>query len=68
MGLPEDVGLAVQSNLAVIMTLSTQIDCLEKRLQEKVGQRPEFGLNGHSGLATWATAPRRFTVAPSLRS
>lgn len=44
MGLPEDVGLAVQSNLAVIMTLNTQIDRLEKRLQEKVGQRPEYAL------------------------
>lgn len=32
MELPDDVGLAVQNNLAVIMTLSTQIERLEKRL------------------------------------
>lgn len=44
MGLPADVGLAVQSNLAVIITLSTQIDLLEKRLQERVGERPEYVL------------------------
>ena len=44
MVLPEDVGLAIQSNLAVISTLSTQIDRLEKRLQERVGERPEYGL------------------------
>ena len=44
MGLPEDVGLAVQSNLAVITTLSAQIDLLEKRLQERVGERPDYAL------------------------
>lgn len=44
MGLPADVGLAVQSNLAVIITLSAQIDLLEKRLQERVGERPEYVL------------------------
>lgn len=44
MGLPADVGLAVQSNLAVIITLSTQIDLLEKRLQESVGERPDYVL------------------------
>lgn len=30
--------------MAVIATLSAQIDLLEKRLQEKVGTRAEFGL------------------------
>lgn len=44
MGLPADVGLAVQSNLAVIITLSAQIDLLEKRLQERIGERPEYVL------------------------
>lgn len=44
MGLPTDVGLAVQSNLAVIITLGAQIDLLEKRLQERVGERPDYVL------------------------
>ena len=44
MGLPTDVGLAVQSNLAVIITLSAQIDLLEKRLQERVGAQPDYAL------------------------
>jgi len=42
MPLPADVGLAIKSNLAVVTTLSAQIDLLEKRLQEKVGERKEF--------------------------
>ncbi|MDP4030408.1 MAG: IS110 family transposase [Gallionella sp.] len=42
MGLPSDVALAVKSNLAVIITLNEQIDLLEKRLQEKIGERKEF--------------------------
>ena len=44
MAFPPDVGLAIQSNLAVIITLSAQIDLLEKRLQEKLGRRPEYAL------------------------
>jgi transposase len=44
LGLPEDVALAMKSNLAVIHTLNAQIDLLETRLQEKVGQRPEYAL------------------------
>lgn len=44
MGLPADVGLAVQSNLAVIITLGAQIDLLEKRLQERVSERPDYAL------------------------
>lgn len=44
MGLPEDVAFALQANLAVIHTLSEQIDLLEKRLQERVAQRPEYAL------------------------
>jgi transposase len=44
MGLPADVELAVQSNLAVIITLGAQIDLLEKRLQERVGERPDYAL------------------------
>ena len=42
MGLPADVALAVKSNLAVVSTLNAQIDVLEKRLQEKAGERKEF--------------------------
>ena len=34
MPVPEDVALAVKANVAVIHTLSVQIDLLEKRLQE----------------------------------
>lgn len=44
MPLPPDVALAIKSNVAVIMTISAQIDLLEKRLQEKVGERTEYGL------------------------
>jgi transposase len=44
MPLPEDVALAIKTNVAVITTLSAQIDLLEKRLQEKVGPRAEYGL------------------------
>lgn len=44
MSLPADVALALQSNLAVVTTLGEQIDRLEKRLQEKVGERPEYAL------------------------
>ena len=42
LGLPMDVALAVKSNTAVIITLNAQIDLLEKRLQEKIGERKEF--------------------------
>ena len=44
MRLPADVALAIQSNLAVIHTLCEQIDLLEKRLQESMANRPEYGL------------------------
>jgi transposase len=44
MGLPEDVALAVQSNLAVVTTLGAQIELLEKRLQERLGERTEYAL------------------------
>ncbi|MEX3969675.1 IS110 family transposase [Paraburkholderia caribensis] len=44
MGLPTDVALAMQANLAVIQTLSTQIALLEKRLAEKVESRAEYAL------------------------
>jgi transposase len=44
MGLPGDVALAIESNLAVIVTLSAQIDRLEKRLQERMATRPEYDL------------------------
>lgn len=44
MHLPEEVALAIKANVAVIATLSAQIELLEKRLQEKVGARMEYGL------------------------
>jgi transposase len=44
MGLPADVALAMQANLAVIKTLSVQIGLLEKRLGEKVEPRAEYAL------------------------
>lgn len=44
MPLPEDVALAIKANVAVIHTLSVQIDMLEKRLQEMVEARSEFNL------------------------
>jgi len=44
MPLPDEVGLAVKANVAVIGTLSEQIGVLEKRLQEQVGARAEYGL------------------------
>ncbi|MGO9445249.1 MAG: IS110 family transposase [Thiobacillaceae bacterium] len=43
MALPDDVALAIKANVAVIHTLSTQIDLLEKRLQESVRTRLEYG-------------------------
>jgi transposase len=42
--LPADVALAIKANVAVIETLSAQIDLLEKRLRECLGVRPEYAL------------------------
>jgi transposase len=44
MPLPEHVALAVKASVAVITTLSAQIDLLEKRLQKLMGERVEYGL------------------------
>jgi transposase len=44
MALPMDVALAIKTNVAVIETLSAQIDLLEKRLQENMRARTEYGL------------------------
>jgi transposase len=44
MGLPADVGLALESNLAVVTTLNAQIERLENRLQERLEDRPEYAL------------------------
>src|SRR6266498_355046 len=38
--LAADVGLAIKANVAVIATLQSQIEVLEKRLQERVKPRP----------------------------
>ena len=42
MPLHDDVRLAIKSNVAVINTLNQEIDRHEKRLQERVGARPEY--------------------------
>ena len=44
LSLAADVGLAIKANVAVIATLQSQIEVLEKRLQERVKPRPQFGL------------------------
>src|SRR3984957_8637693 len=44
MRLPDDVALAIRTNVAVITTLSAQIDIVEKRLQEKVAPHPDYAL------------------------
>jgi transposase len=44
MPLPKDVSLAVKTNVAVITTLSAQIDLLEKRLLSDMKVRPDYAL------------------------
>jgi transposase len=44
MCLPDDVALAVRANVAVIATLSSQIDVVEKRLHEKVASNSDHAL------------------------
>jgi len=44
LGLAEDVALAIKANVAIIASLNSQIDLLEKRLQERVGERLEYAL------------------------
>lgn len=44
MPLSDDVAFALKANVAVITTLSAPIELLEKRLQERGGERPEYGL------------------------
>lgn len=44
LGLPEDVALALKANLAVMETLTAQIDKLEQRLHEKTRLRSDFRL------------------------
>ncbi len=43
-GFAEDVTLAMRANVAVIQTLSREIEKLERRLRQCVRMRPEFGL------------------------
>ena len=53
LGLSEDVRLAIGSNVAVISMLSSQIDLLEKRLQERVSASAEYALlKGVPGIGT----------------
>lgn len=44
MPFPNDVGLAVKANVAVITTLSAQIELLEKRLLLDMKERPNYAL------------------------
>lgn len=44
MPFPKDVGLAVKTNVAVIETLSAQIELLEKRLLSDMRVRPDYAL------------------------
>nr|WP_235007976.1 hypothetical protein [Caballeronia humi] len=44
MHLPDDVTLATRANVAVITTLSSQIEVVEKRLHEKVALDPDYAL------------------------
>ncbi len=44
MQLHADVALALKANLAVISALNTQVDLLEKRLQENIKERSTYGL------------------------
>ena len=44
MPFPEDVGLAVKTNVAVITTLCAQIELLEKRLMSDMRVRPDYAL------------------------
>lgn len=46
LGLPENVALGVQANVAVIGVLNEEIARLEKRLAECLRPRPEYGLLG----------------------
>lgn len=43
-GLPEEVSFAMKANVAVITTLSAQIDLLEKRLQQNMKACPAYEL------------------------
>jgi len=44
MGMSEDVALAVKANVTIIQALSAQIELIERRLQERVKVRPDYGL------------------------
>lgn len=44
LALPADVALAIKSNVAVITTLTEQIERLERRLREGAGERPGYPL------------------------
>jgi transposase len=44
MPLPVDVALAIKANVAIITAIAVQIDVLEKRLQERIGEQAEYGL------------------------
>lgn len=44
MPLADDIAMAIKANVAVIKTISEQIDLLEKHLQESVSGRPEYKL------------------------
>jgi transposase len=44
MALPADIGLAMKANVVIVATLQSQIEVIEKRLQECVKPRPQYRL------------------------
>ncbi len=44
MGLPDNVALAIRTNVAVITTLREQIAIVERRLQKEVAPHPDYAL------------------------
>jgi transposase len=44
LGFPDDVGLSLKANVAVMRTLSEQIEVIETRLEALIKQQPEFRL------------------------
>ena len=50
LGLPDDVALAINANMAVIATLNLQIHCLEERLMRCACLRPEYGAGSKAPL------------------
>jgi hypothetical protein len=70
MCLPDNVALAVRANVAVITTLSAQINIVEKRLQDKVELHPEMPClpDGHFVHALATRTRPRASPSASMKS